>query len=169
MSSPPVCPQARMKAVGKKPGCTLRRAADGALRAPAPQHAPQTEPTRQQPCCRADPAHPNDPNLRLDSDLIGWSGDVDSGARLHDLLSLTYYVERMRRLVVRRREFVGWSSPPLLVLGALAGGPLHGYGIIQQVQRATGITLGAGTLYAALSRLEGEGLVRALPATDRRR
>ena len=70
---------------------------------------------------------------------------------------------------MRRREFVGWSSPPLLVLGALAGGPLHGYGIIQQVQRATGITLGAGTLYAALSRLEGEGLVRALPATDRRR
>jgi DNA-binding PadR family transcriptional regulator len=71
--------------------------------------------------------------------------------------------------LVRRRDSVGWYSPPLLVLGALAAGPLHGYGIIQQVRQATGITLGAGTLYAALARLEGDGMVRALAATDRRR
>lgn len=48
------------------------------------------------------------------------------------------------------------------MLTALAGGALHGYGIIQAVEEMSEgrVKLRAGTLYGALDRLEGEGLVR---------
>ena len=52
-------------------------------------------------------------------------------------------------------------EPTFLILTALAGGPRHGYGIIQEV---TGISAGRvallpGTLYTALDRLSAQGLV----------
>ncbi|HEX4011668.1 MAG TPA: helix-turn-helix transcriptional regulator [Solirubrobacteraceae bacterium] len=48
-----------------------------------------------------------------------------------------------------------------LILTALAGGTQHGYGIIADVQQISDgrVRLGAGTLYAALERLEGDGLI----------
>jgi DNA-binding PadR family transcriptional regulator len=48
-----------------------------------------------------------------------------------------------------------------LILTALADGPQHGYGIIQDVGRisAERVTLRAGTLYAALERLDADGLI----------
>ena len=63
----------------------------------------------------------------------------------------------------------GWSDPGLLVLGSLAGGPKHGWAITQDVEATTGTRMGPGTLYGALARLEAGGLVRALPADDRRK
>lgn len=71
--------------------------------------------------------------------------------------------------MVRRKEPVGWADPALLILGSLAGGPKHGYAIVQDTERSAGITLGPGTLYAALARLEERGHVRALPGDQRRR
>lgn len=52
-------------------------------------------------------------------------------------------------------------EPTFWTLTALAGGPQHGYGVIQRVTRLTDgqVTLLAGTLYAALDRLAAEGLV----------
>lgn len=52
-------------------------------------------------------------------------------------------------------------EPTFLVLTALADGPLHGYGVILEVERlSAGRTrLRAGTLYTALDRLSDEGLV----------
>jgi DNA-binding PadR family transcriptional regulator len=52
-------------------------------------------------------------------------------------------------------------EPTLLVLTALAAEPMHGYGVIKEVERlSSGRTrLRAGTLYAALDRLTGESLV----------
>jgi DNA-binding PadR family transcriptional regulator len=49
-----------------------------------------------------------------------------------------------------------------LVLLALTGGPLHGYGVIKAVRELSDgrVRLGAGTLYGALDRLAGEGLVK---------
>jgi DNA-binding PadR family transcriptional regulator len=49
-----------------------------------------------------------------------------------------------------------------LVLLALTDGPLHGYGVIKAVRELSDerVRLGAGTLYGALDRLAGEGLVR---------
>ncbi len=53
-------------------------------------------------------------------------------------------------------------EPTFFVLTALAAGPLHGYGIIQAVEEMSDgrVKLRAGTLYGALDRLDGEGLVR---------
>lgn len=53
------------------------------------------------------------------------------------------------------------QEPTFLVLTALAGEPLHGYGVMQEVSALSGgrVTLRPGTLYAALDRLVDEGLV----------
>lgn len=50
-------------------------------------------------------------------------------------------------------------EPTFLILAAVAPMPLHGYGIIQAVQELSQgrVRLRAGTLYAALDRLVGEG------------
>jgi DNA-binding PadR family transcriptional regulator len=56
-----------------------------------------------------------------------------------------------------------------LILTSLASGPKHGYGLMQDIESFAGVSLGPGTLYGALSRLEQEGLVAPLPSTDRRR
>jgi DNA-binding PadR family transcriptional regulator len=62
-----------------------------------------------------------------------------------------------------------WADPPLLVLASLADEPKHGYAITQDVAETMGVTLGAGTLYAVISRLEAQGLIEPLDAVDRRR
>lgn len=48
-------------------------------------------------------------------------------------------------------------------------GPRHGYSIVQEVRKQAGISLGPGTLYGALSRLEAYGLVASLAQEGRRR
>ena len=65
--------------------------------------------------------------------------------------------------VLRR---VGEAS--VLVLISLADGPKHGYALIKDIEQFAGVTLGPGTLYGALARLEDAGLVSALPAQRRR-
>jgi DNA-binding PadR family transcriptional regulator len=62
-----------------------------------------------------------------------------------------------------------WSDPPLLVLASLADGPKHGYAITRDVAGQTGVKLGPGTLYGAISRLEERGLIEALAPEKRRR
>jgi PadR family transcriptional regulator PadR len=51
----------------------------------------------------------------------------------------------------------------LLVLGILAGGSAHGYGIAERVRTATtgDLVIQDGALYQALHRLERQGLVNA--------
>ena len=56
----------------------------------------------------------------------------------------------------------------VLVLVSLAGGPKHGYALIQDVKQFAGVELGPGTLYGALDRLERLGLIESLPADERR-
>lgn len=62
-----------------------------------------------------------------------------------------------------------FAEPALLILVALAGGPKHGYAIMTEAEDIGGVPMGPGTLYAALSRLERQGLIEALPSEDRRR
>ena len=62
-----------------------------------------------------------------------------------------------------------WADPPLLVLASLADEPKHGYAITQDVAQTMGVRLTAGTLYAVISRLEGDGLIEPLEAEGRRR
>ena len=57
----------------------------------------------------------------------------------------------------------------LLILTSLAGGPKHGYAMVEDIATITGIRLGPGTLYGAIGRLEAEGMIEALESNDRRR
>ena len=56
------------------------------------------------------------------------------------------------------------QEPTYFLLASLLDGELHGYAIIQRATDLSGgrVRLAAGTLYAALDRLTGEGLVRAV-------
>ncbi|WP_235017764.1 PadR family transcriptional regulator [Thermomonospora echinospora] len=47
------------------------------------------------------------------------------------------------------------------ILAALLEGPLHGYGIIKRTQELSGgrVRLAVGTLYGALDRMTGDGLI----------
>ena len=58
------------------------------------------------------------------------------------------------------------SLPVLHIMLALADEPRHGYAIKQEVERRTGgaLSLGPGTLYEAIERLEDGGLIEAASA-----
>src|SRR3954454_6373754 len=66
-------------------------------------------------------------------------------------------------------ELGRWAEPALLVLVSLAEGDKHGYAITADIAEQVGVTLGPGTLYAALARLEERGLIEGLAAEGRRR
>lgn len=64
-----------------------------------------------------------------------------------------------------------FSAQVFHILLALSDGPAHGYAVMQEVERETGgaIRLGPGTLYGAIRRLRGAGLieeVRERPGAD---
>ena len=61
------------------------------------------------------------------------------------------------------------EEPSLLVLISLSSGPKHGYAIQTDVRDFSGSSLGPGTLYSILPRLERLGMIEALPAENRRR
>jgi DNA-binding PadR family transcriptional regulator len=61
------------------------------------------------------------------------------------------------------------TDPGLLVLTSLAEGPKHGYAITLDVEEFSGVRLGPGTLYGAITRLDERGLIEPLPSEDRRR
>ncbi len=61
------------------------------------------------------------------------------------------------------------NDAQILVLYALADGPLHGYAINIAIDELTGERLGPGSLYGALARLEAKGLVEALEGEGRQR
>ena len=51
----------------------------------------------------------------------------------------------------------------LLILKTIAKGPLHGWGVAKQIQALSGdvLSVGQGSLYPALHRLEQQGWIRA--------
>ena len=61
------------------------------------------------------------------------------------------------------------SDPSLLILASLAGGPRHGYSMIEDIERFAGTRLGPGTLYGAIARLVERGLIEPVETADRRR
>jgi len=58
-------------------------------------------------------------------------------------------------------DYKALPETAFLILTALADGPRHGYGIITDAAQISGgrVTLRTGTLYAALDRLSGDGLI----------
>lgn len=68
--------------------------------------------------------------------------------------------------------FVGfgrYAGSATLILSSLAGGPKHGYALTKDIEAFAGVRLAPGTLYEALGRLEGRGLIEALESDDRKR
>jgi DNA-binding PadR family transcriptional regulator len=65
--------------------------------------------------------------------------------------------------------FGRYAGPATLILSSLADGAKHGYALTKDVESFSGVRLAPGTLYEALSRLEGQGLIEALESQDRRR
>ncbi|HUP24216.1 MAG TPA: helix-turn-helix transcriptional regulator [Thermoanaerobaculia bacterium] len=57
----------------------------------------------------------------------------------------------------------------LHVLLALADGPRHGYAIMKAAAESAGLSMGPGTVYGTLARLEGTGWVVELPGAAGRR
>jgi DNA-binding PadR family transcriptional regulator len=65
--------------------------------------------------------------------------------------------------------FGRYAGPATLILSSLAEGEKHGYALTKDIEAFSGVRLAPGTLYEALSRLEGQGLIEALASEDRRR
>ena len=66
-------------------------------------------------------------------------------------------------------SFGRYAGPATLILSSLADGPKHGYALTKDIEAFAGVRLAPGTLYEALSRLDGQGLIEALESDDRRR
>jgi DNA-binding PadR family transcriptional regulator len=60
------------------------------------------------------------------------------------------------------------SEPAFLILTSLASGEKHGYALAKDVEAFSTVTLGPGTLYGAITRLEERGLIEPVPSDDRR-
>ena len=68
-------------------------------------------------------------------------------------------------------ELLPLSSAEFHILVALAGGDLHGYAIMQEIEMRSGgkLRMRAGTLYGCIHRMLERGWVVELPEDERRR
>jgi len=81
--------------------------------------------------------------------------------------ALRYYVPRSSMTVMpfsRARA----NDPALLILTSLASGDKHGYALLQDIEQFAGVTLGPGTLYGAIGRLEERGMIEPVKGSGRR-
>ena len=60
------------------------------------------------------------------------------------------------------------TDPTLLILASLAESDKHGYAMMTDIQAFAGVTLGPGTLYGAITRLEQRGFIRPVTGGARR-
>jgi DNA-binding PadR family transcriptional regulator len=61
------------------------------------------------------------------------------------------------------------NDPTLLILTSLASGEKHGYALLQDIEQFAGVTLGPGTLYGAIGRLEERHMIESAGDAGRRR
>ena len=65
--------------------------------------------------------------------------------------------------------FGRYAGPATLILASLADGAKHGYALTKDIESFSGVRLAPGTLYEALARLQGQGLIEPVESHDRRR
>lgn len=65
-------------------------------------------------------------------------------------------------------DFGRFAEPALLILISLADGAKHGYAMTDDIAQIAGVRFGPGTLYGAITRLEGRGLIQRMESDDRR-
>lgn len=70
---------------------------------------------------------------------------------------------------MRKNELGRFSDASFLILSSLANGPKHGYAMMEDIRAFSGTQLEPGTLYGAITRLEKQGWIEALPTEERRR
>lgn len=70
-----------------------------------------------------------------------------------------------------KKRYLPMSETMFYILLSLKGEEKHGYGIMLHVREITGgrITLGAGTIYQSLGKLQEDGLIRAAGEEDRKK
>ena len=74
----------------------------------------------------------------------------------------------MAKFAVAAGGLARFGEPGLLVLLSLSDGEKHGYAISMDVLEHTGLRLGPGTLYGALTRLVDRGLIEPVESDDDR-
>ena len=69
-----------------------------------------------------------------------------------------------------KRIYVPMTESGFYILFCLQA-PQHGYGISQRVKQLTGgtVTIGAGTMYGTLSKMEQDGLIRFFSEDNKRK
>jgi DNA-binding PadR family transcriptional regulator len=65
-------------------------------------------------------------------------------------------------------DFGRFAEPALMILISLAEGQKHGYAMTDDIEEIAGVRFGPGTLYGAITRLEGRGLIQRMDSDDRR-
>lgn len=70
---------------------------------------------------------------------------------------------------MKQSELGRFSDASFLILSSLASGPKHGYVMMEDIRQFSGTQLEPGTLYGAITRLEKQGWIEALPTEERRR
>ena len=65
-------------------------------------------------------------------------------------------------------DFGRFAEPALMILISLADGQKHGYAMTDDIEQVAGVRFGPGTLYGAITRLEGRGLIQRIDTDDRR-
>lgn len=83
-----------------------------------------------------------------------------------------YIVNRYSVIVIAKKtpESAGRVTGIVyLILTSLAEGEKHGYSLTQDVEQFAGVRIAPGSLYEALARLEGQGLIEPVASSDRRR
>lgn len=61
------------------------------------------------------------------------------------------------------------NEPAVLILTSLAAGTKHGYALAKDIESFAGVSLGPGTLYGAIARLDERGLIEPIEGDARRR
>ena len=65
-------------------------------------------------------------------------------------------------------DFGRFAEPAVMILISLADGQKHGYAMTDDIEAIAGVRFGPGTLYGAITRLEGRGLIQRMDSDDRR-
>jgi DNA-binding PadR family transcriptional regulator len=70
---------------------------------------------------------------------------------------------------MKQTELGRFSDASFLILSSLANGAKHGYAMMEDIRIFSGTQLEPGTLYGAITRLEKQGWIEALPKEEKRR
>ena len=97
-------------------------------------------------------------------------GQAKNGPKTHVVNFSDNAVPRVRRCWAHLRGItdVLMTEPSVLIAASLAESDRDGYAIMEDVARFAGVSLGTGTLYGAITRLEDSGWIRPVKAKDRR-